>query len=62
MLMQACKGILLITRSETMQRIYVTGSLLGRSLIDSMDFPSTTPLIDLPCFPLLTCKRILQVV
>ena len=37
------------------------GSLLGRSLINSMYFLSITPLITLPYFPLLNCKRILQV-
>ena len=40
---------------------FTRGSLLGRSLINSMHSLSTTPLITLPRFPLLNCKRILQV-
>ena len=40
---------------------FTRGSLLGRSLISSMHSHSTTPLITLPRFPLLNCKRIVQV-
>ena len=60
--MQTLRGILIKTCSKTMQRIYTRGSLQGRSLINSMHAPSTTPLIALPCFHLLNCKRLLQVV
>ena len=59
--MEILKRILIIkTCSKPMQRNY-TGSLLGRSLINSMHSLSTTPLITLPRFLLLNCKRILQV-
>ena len=47
------KGILIKTCSEPMQRIYIRGSLLGRSLINSMHSLSTILLTALPCFPLL---------
>ena len=60
--MQTLRGILIKTCSKTMQRIYTRVSLQGRSLINSMHAPSTTPLIALPCFHLLNCKRLLQVV
>ena len=50
------------TWSKTLQGIYTRGSLPGRSLINSMHAPSITPLIALPCFHLLNCKRLLQVV
>ena len=40
---------------------FTRGSLLGRSLVSSMHSLSTTPLITLPRFPLLNCKRILRV-
>ena len=60
--MQTLRGILIKTCSKTMQRIYTRGSLQGRSLINSVHAPSTTPLIALPCFHLLNCKRLLQVV
>ena len=40
---------------------FTRGSLMGRSLINSMHSLSTTPLIMLPRFPLLNCNRILQV-
>ena len=60
--MQTLRGILIKTCSKTMQRIYTRGSLQGCSLINSMHAPSTTPLIALPCFHLLNCKRLLQVV
>ena len=62
MYMQTIRGILIKTCSKTMQRIYTRGSLQGRSLINFMHAPSTTPLIALPCFYLFNCKRLLQVV
>ena len=43
-----------------MQRIYARVPA-GRSLISSMHSLSTTPLIALPRFNLLNCKRIIQV-
>ena len=55
-------GILIKTCSKTMQWVYTRGSLQGCSLINSVHAPSTTPLIALPCFCLLSCKRLLQVV
>ena len=60
--MQTLRGILIKTCSKTMQRIYTRGSLQGRSLINSMHAPCTTPQIAQPCFHLLNCKRLLQVV
>ena len=45
-----------------MQRIYTRESLRGRSPINSMHAHSTTPLIALPCFHLLNCKTLLEVV
>ena len=62
--MQTLRGILRKTWPKTMQRIYTStrGSLPGRSLRNSMHTLSTTPLIDLPCFHLLNCKRLLQAV
>ena len=48
------------TSSKPMQQIYMR-VLAGRSLINSMHSLSTTPLITLPHFLLLNCKRILQV-
>ena len=60
--MQTLRGILIKTCYKTMQRIYTRGFLQGRSLINSMHAPSITPLIALPCFHLLNCKRLLQVV
>ena len=60
--MQTLRGILIKTCSKTMQRIYTRVSLQGRSLINSMHAPSTTPIIALPCFHLLNCKGLLQVV
>ena len=45
-----------------MQRIYTWGFLQGRSLINSMHAPSITPLIALPCFYLLNCKRLSQII
>ena len=59
--MQTLRGILIKTCSKTMQRIYTRVALQGPSLINSMHAPSTTPLIALPCFHLLNCKRLLQV-
>ena len=55
--METLRGILIKTCSEPMQRIYIIGSLLGRSLINSMHSLSTTPLIVLPCFSYLTAKE-----
>ena len=60
--MQTLRDILIKTCSKTMQRIYTRGSLQGRSLINSMHAPCTTPQIAQPCFHLLNCKRLLQVV
>ena len=60
--MQTLGGILIKTCSKTMKRIYTRESLQGRSFINSLHAPSTTPLIALPCFHLLNCKRLLQVV
>ena len=60
--MQTLRGILIKTCSKTMQRIYTRVSLQGRSLINSMHAPSTTPLIALPCFHLLNSKRLFFVV
>ena len=60
--MQTLRGILIKTCSKTMLQICTRGSLQGRSLINSMHAPSTTPLIAQPCFHLLNCKRLLQVV
>ena len=60
--MQTLRGILIRTCFKTTKRIYTRGSLQERSLINSMHAPSTTPLIALPCFHLLNCKRLLQVV
>ena len=45
-----------------MQRIYTKEYLQGCSLINSMQAPSTTPLIALPCFHLRKFKRLLQIV
>ena len=59
--METLRGILIKTFSEPMQRIYTRGSLLERSLINLIHCLFTTPLIVLPCFPLLKCKIILQV-
>ena len=59
--METLKRTLIKMCSKPMQQIYTQGSLLGRSLISSLHSPSTTPLITLPHFPLLNCKRILQV-
>ena len=58
--MEILKRILIKTCSKPMQRIY-TRVPAGASLISSMHSLSTTPLITLPRFPLLNCKRILQV-
>ena len=58
--MQTLRAILIKTCSKTMQRIYTRGSLQGRSLINSMHAPSATPLIALPCFHLLNCKKLLK--
>ena len=60
--MQTLRDILIKTCSKTMQRIYTRRSLQGSFLINLMHAPSTTPLIALPCFHLLNCKRLLQVV
>ena len=60
--MQILRGILIKTFSETMQRTYTRGFLQGRSLISSLHGTSTTPLIALPCFHLLNCQRLLQIV
>ena len=60
--MQTLRGILIKTCSKTMLQIYTRGSLQGRSLINSMHAPCTTPLIAQPCFHLVNCKRLLQVV
>ena len=60
--MQTLRGILIKTCPKIMQRIKTRGSLQGRSLINSMHVPSTTPLIAQPCFHLLNCKRLLQAV
>ena len=60
--MQTLRGILVKACSKTMQRIYTRGSLQGYSIISWMHAPSTTPLIALPCFHLLNCKGLLQVV
>ena len=60
--MQTLRGILIKTCSKTMLGIYTRESVPRRSLINSMYAPSTTPLIALPCFHLLNCKRLLQVV
>ena len=60
--MQAPRGILIKTWSKAMQRIYTKVSLQGRLLVNSMHAPSTTTLVMLPCFHLLDCKRLLQVV
>ena len=60
--MQTLRGIPIKMCSKHMQQIFSKGSLLGRFLIISMHYLSTIPLIALPCFPLLNCKRILQVV
>ena len=46
---------------EILKCILIKMSLLGRSLISSMHSLSTILLITLPRFPLLNCKRILQV-
>ena len=59
--MQTLRGILIKTCSKTIQRIHAR-SLQEHSLMNSMHAPSTTPLIALPCFDLLNCKRLLQVV
>ena len=58
--METLKHILIKMCSKPMQQIY-TRALLGRSLISSMHSLSTTPLITLPRFLLLNCKRILRV-
>ena len=60
--MKTVIGFLIKTCSKTIQWIYTRGSLQGRSLINAMHAPSTTPLIALPCFHLLNCQRLLQVV
>ena len=60
--MQTFRGILIKTCSKTMQRIYLRGLLQGHFLINSMHAPSITSLIALPCFHLLNCKGLLQVV
>ena len=60
--MQTLRGILIRSCSKTMQQIYTKGSMQGRSFINSMYAPSTTPLIAQPCFHLLSRKRLLQVV
>ena len=49
--------MLIKTCSKTMHRIYTIGSLLGRSLINSMHSPFTAPLIGLSCFSYLTAKE-----
>ena len=58
--METLSRILIKTCSEPMQQIY-NRVPAGRSLITSMHSLSTTPLITLSRFPLLNCKRILQV-
>ena len=60
--MQALRGILVKNCPKTMLRIYKRRSLQGNYLINSMHAPFTTQLIALPCFHLLNCKRLLQVV
>ena len=60
--MQIFRSILIKTFSGTMQRTYTRGFLQGRSLISSLHGTSTTPLIALPCFHLLNCQRLLQIV
>ena len=56
-------GVIHIKRcSKTVQRIYTREPLQGRSHMNSMHAPSTTPLIALLCFRVRNCKRLLQVV
>ena len=50
------RAILIKTCSYTMQRIYTRGVLQGRSLINSMHAPSTTPLFAFLVFTYLTVK------
>ena len=58
--METLKRIVIKMCSKPMQRIY-TMVPAGAFVISSMHSLSTTPLITLPRFPLLNCKRILQV-
>ena len=58
--METLKRILIKTCSKPMQRIY-TMVPADASVISSMHSLCTTPLITMPRFPLLNCKRILQV-
>ena len=59
--MQALRGILIKTCPTIMHRSCRRGSLLGRSLRNSMHSLSTTPLIAQPWFYFINYKRILQV-
>ena len=61
MQVQTSRGILINTCSKHMQRIQTRGSLLECSIVNFLHFISITPLIALPCFPLLNCKRELEV-
>ena len=58
--METLKRILIKTCSNLFSE-FTRGSLLRRSVINSMHSFSPTTLITLPSFPLLICKRILQV-
>ena len=60
--MQTLRGIPIKMCSKHMQQIFLKESMLGHFLMISMHSLSTIPLIALLCFPLLKCKRILQVV
>ena len=51
----------LLKRAPNLCSEFTRGFLLGRSLISSMHSLPTISLTTLPHFPLLNCKRILQV-